>query len=115
MTHIAKVPRGILLALISIAVSGTLFAAAAPAQTTVTVHFADLNLSESGGVATLYHRIQVAADTLCGPRDLWASQLETRAYFDCVNGVMDRAVATVARPALSVYHRSHIKRSPTTH
>lgn len=80
------------------------FAGPTPAALSVKVQFADLDLTHRQGVAVLYDRITYAAKTVCEPfegRDL-KSAANTRR---CIRETISTAVATVNRPALTVYHQ----------
>ncbi len=71
------------------------------------VHFADLDLTRSAGVAALYMRIQLAAREVCKPllpRDLGSEQ---RAR-DCAVRAVTQAVATVNAPQLTSYHLAKV-------
>lgn len=102
----------------AVTVLGCLIAAASAASVgvalagdrTITVPYADLNLAEAGGVAVLYHRIQVAATKLCGPRELGGPDVDSLAYQHCVVDAVERAVSRVDRPTLTAYHMTHVRR-----
>jgi UrcA family protein len=67
------------------------------------VHFADLDLNHSAGVAALYGRIRFAAREVCGPvqdRVLHSTVGTAR----CVTQAIARAVADVNVPTLTSYH-----------
>jgi UrcA family protein len=81
--------------------------AGADVQTT-TVHFADLNLDQPAGVASLYRRITVAADRVCGEPYLTGSHVVSDGWRVCVTQAVDRAVLVLDRPTLSAYHRAHM-------
>jgi UrcA family protein len=76
----------------------------------ITVPYADLNLAEAGGVAVLYHRIEVAATRLCGPREVGGPDVDSLAYQQCVVAAVERAVSVVDRPTLTAYHMRHVRR-----
>jgi UrcA family protein len=68
------------------------------------VHFADLDLSHSAGVAVLYQRIRAAAHEVCQP--LSERDLTLRAASrSCVVDAVDQAVSDIHSPALSRYHQ----------
>jgi UrcA family protein len=77
---------------------GTAAAAAAEAPS-VTIRFADLNLSTSAGAQTLYHRISGAARMVCGPEG--RNLDEQREARGCYEQAVRRAVAQVHNPLLS--------------
>jgi UrcA family protein len=71
----------------------------------IDVHFADLNLTRTEGVAILYQRIESAAQTVCTSldgRDLGSAMR----FRGCVQKAMATAVAKVDRPALTAYYRA---------
>jgi UrcA family protein len=71
----------------------------------VTVSYADLNLSTVAGARSLYHRIQGAARTVCpqeGVRDLGRYYGWKR----CYEGAIANAVAKVNSPLLTEVHGS---------
>jgi len=73
--------------------------------TSVVVHFADLDLSRSEGVAALYRRLKGAAKTLCEP--LNARDLEMQMNFrTCLQSALSAAVANIDRLALTAYHEA---------
>ena len=74
----------------------------------VTVHFADLDLSHDQGITVLYRRLKAAAGTVCtaqNGRDL-GSQMR---YEICWQRALGTAVAKVDRPALTAYYRAQFK------
>ena len=64
-------------------------------QTSVTVHYGDLNLSTRQGAETLHRRIKAAAEQACGdgyqPGDLARASV----YHRCVNAASERALQKV--------------------
>lgn len=72
-----------------------------PAQ--LTVSYAGLDLSSRHGVAKLYTRIRVAAESVC--KDLQTLELGTRrnAWKRCVQSAITGAVADVNSPMLTTY------------
>jgi UrcA family protein len=70
----------------------------------LTVSFADLDLANAAGAATLYDRLKTAARRVCGkadPRDLSAVGDVKR----CRTEALDAAVAGVDNPRLTALHR----------
>jgi UrcA family protein len=67
------------------------------------VNFADLDLSQDSGVATLYLRIKSAAWEVCDPVDNWSSRMLSS---DCRHDAVAKAVADVQSPALTSYYRA---------
>lgn len=80
-------------------------------QRSLTVRYSDLSLDRPADVARLYHRIGVAADSVCGPREITGSHLELPSYRVCFDAAVANAVAAVASPALSAYYRTQLARS----
>ena len=75
-----------------------------PPQTTV--KFADLNVSNPQGAATLYARIQRAARQVCASFD--GRDLRSKARMDaCVHQAIADAVASVGQPALFDAFNAH--------
>src|SRR5258706_3952368 len=75
----------------------------------VTVHFADLDLSHSQGVTVLYRRLKDAAETVCAAqngRDL-GSQMRFKA---CWQAALSTAVTKLDQPALTPYYPAQVKR-----
>jgi UrcA family protein len=89
-------------------VAATVSLAATPSadasQSSLTVHYKDLSLDRPADVATLYHRISYAGDSVCGPRELTGSHVELTTHRACFDAAVSRAVASVASPALSAYY-----------
>jgi UrcA family protein len=73
-------------------------------QRSVTVRYADLNLTGPEGAAKLYRRIRTAADQLCGPRVSPGTLWESPSYRSCFNAAVEGGVAQVHRPALTALH-----------
>ena len=88
-------------------------ALAAPAASTatnveqITVHFGDLNIDQTTGAVVLYRRIRHAAERVCGEREVPGSRVVSLDWRRCVADSIDRAVASLDRPALTAYHRVH--------
>jgi len=74
----------------------------------LTVRYSDLSLDRPADVAQLYHRIGVAAERVCGPRELTGSHFESPQYRACFDAAVSNAVAAVASPALSAYYRTQL-------
>jgi UrcA family protein len=91
-----------------------LASAAAPDVPSISVRYADLDLTRTAGAAALYGRLAVAAKTVCGPfepRDLGS----VARFNGCVERAIATAVAKVDQPALTHYALAHSKsRSATT-
>jgi UrcA family protein len=80
----------------------------------LTVSFADLNLTNRQGTVTLYTRIRNAARTVCGPApDI--SFADGRADWSrCVNDAIADAVARVGNTHLTDYYLVKTNRSNTS-
>jgi UrcA family protein len=72
-----------------------------------TVHFYDLNLDRPADVAKLYHRIQSAAELVCGEPQLTGSRVIQPSWRRCVAQAVGRAIVTLDRPTLTAYYRVH--------
>ena len=71
----------------------------------VTVSYADLDLSNPAGAHTLYQRIKAAASTVCAP--LESKELKrNRLWRDCYEQAVSNAVATINRPTLTALHQA---------
>ena len=71
----------------------------------VTVKFADLDISSPDGAARLYSRIQWAANSVCSAYD--RTGLTAQAKFKvCVSDAISRAVAKVSSPTLNAVYRA---------
>jgi UrcA family protein len=78
------------------------------AALSVTVRYHDLNLNSPEGVASLYGRIQRAADQVC--HSLKSRELERESFWnDCFNHAVANAVHTVNNAPLSAYHWQRIR------
>jgi len=107
--------------LIAAAVLGTLAAgfagvsaAADPSEVrSVTVHYADLNLSSPQGAAALYRRIKWAAQDVCGWNDdLLEMDVDAQ---PCVDKAIADAVTRVGRFELTaIYNAKHRERLAVT-
>jgi UrcA family protein len=76
----------------------------APAEPATTVKFGDLNLNSTEAVATLYQRIERAADQVCQmPRGTLQLKLESELKA-CRRDATDRAILQANVPALSALH-----------
>ena len=75
------------------------------------VHFADLNLNKTAGVAALYRRITAAASRVCGQRALTGSNYPLPEYTRCYNEAIATAVVRVDRPQLTAYYHAQASRS----
>jgi len=92
---------GLVLATATLSLSALVHAGEAP---TMTVKYADLDLTRSEGAATLYARLTRAAHVVCGPIEPQSLDptLKPR-YYACISKAIAEAVAKVDRPALTEY------------
>ena len=73
--------------------------------TTRTVNFADLDLTNSKAIATLYRRIQTAADQVCESAEF--TRLQTFQHVrKCTKKAIDEAVKDVNSSGLTSLHAS---------
>jgi UrcA family protein len=78
----------------------------------VTVEFADLDLSRADGTARLFNRIKLAARKVCGGSYVDRLQEKKKQRAACIEFALSDAVARVDRPELTQYvaSQSSIKR-----
>ena len=69
----------------------------------VTVHFEDLDINSTPGVATLYKRIGAAAAFVCNDLGTSRSLVYLGRYKTCVHGAVSVAVARINRAAVTEY------------
>jgi UrcA family protein len=82
----------------------------APDALSMTVKFADLDLTRSAGAAVLYERLKGAAQTVCAPFDARSRDLQSQVHFkQCVQSAIGTAVARIDRPALTAYYRAQFE------
>jgi len=82
----------------------------APDVLSVTVQFADLDLTRSTGAAVLYQRLKGAAETVCAPFDARSRDLGSQMRFkECMQSAIGTAVAKIDQPALTAYYRAQFK------
>ena len=99
---------------IAAATSATVQAADRTASATtqsVTVSYADLDVSRQAGVDTLYRRIVAAADSACSPKPDTRDLVAHRDWEQCVDLAVDNAVAHIANPTLSQTHLARTGRA----
>jgi UrcA family protein len=73
------------------------------APKTLTVQFADLDLSNDAGAATLFNRIKGAATRVCSAHSGGTTLRDKRQHAACVDFALSNAVARVDRPELTEY------------
>jgi UrcA family protein len=76
---------------------------AEPAPKSLTVQFADLDLSKNEGAATLFNRIKGAAMRVCSSHSGGKTILDKQRHAACVDLALSNAVARVDRPELTDY------------
>ncbi|HKT74102.1 MAG TPA: UrcA family protein [Steroidobacteraceae bacterium] len=95
---------------VGLALAGSLFVTAHADTSALSVpqqvvHYGDLNLNSSAGIAALFRRVHKAAEQVCGQVD--RRELERAALWDaCVSQATERAVDTINVPALTHYYRN---------
>jgi UrcA family protein len=77
----------------------------------ITVSYADLDLSRQAGVDTLYRRILSAADSACSPKADTRDLIARRDWLQCVDLAVDNAVAHIANSTLSQTHLARTGRA----
>ena len=75
-----------------------------PQTASVTVSFADLDLSKAAGAQTLYKRIKAAARQVCGSIDGY-TYMKSQRWRECYQSAIADAVARVDRPSLTALHQ----------
>jgi UrcA family protein len=73
------------------------------APKSLTVQFADLDLSKDAGAATLFNRIKGAAIRVCSAHGGGATLRDKQRHAACVDLALSNAVARVDRPELTEY------------
>src|SRR5579862_3432744 len=83
---------------------GSAATAVGPRDEVVTriVNFADLDLTNSKAIETLYRRLKTAADQVCGSADL--TRLQTLYVRQCTKRAIDQAVKDVNSSSLTSLH-----------
>jgi UrcA family protein len=84
-----------------------------PFEPSVTVRFADLNLSSPEGNRVLYARIRKAAQTVCGTRYSVWDHGRVRAWNECFHATVDYTVAQINTPMLTSMHKQLAKAPPS--
>lgn len=73
------------------------------APKSLTVQFADLDLSKDAGAATLFNRLKGAASRVCSAHSGGTTLRDKQHYAACVEFALSNAVARVDRPELTEY------------
>jgi UrcA family protein len=76
-----------------------------PQTVSVTVSYADLDLSKAAGAQTLYKRIKAAARRACGSIDGYTHMKSQRGWRECYETTMADAVGKVNLPVLTALHQ----------
>ena len=76
-----------------------------PKTVSVTVSFADLDLSKAAGAQTLYKRIKAAARQACGSIDGYTHMKSQSRWRECYESTIADAVASVDRPSLTALYQ----------
>ena len=75
-----------------------------PTANQIVVDYSDLDLTDTGGIKTLYARLQYAAQRACGgapsAREMWARQI----YEQCFEQALDDAVLNIDNATLRAVH-----------
>ena len=79
---------------------------------TMTVHYADLNISTDTGATTLYRRILGAANSVCGEEGYGLD--ERRNWQDCFRAAVNDAVEKVHSPVLNAVHHKSAPHAPVS-
>jgi UrcA family protein len=74
----------------------------------VTVSYADLDLSKQAGVAALYRRIEAAANRVCGSKPAHDVK-QIYAQVNCVHNAVANAVADVDVRQLAALHEQQLR------
>ena len=74
----------------------------------ITVSYADLDLSKQTGVAVLYRRIEAAANRVCGSKPALDVK-QIYAQVDCVQGAVANAVGEVNVRQLAALHERRMQ------
>ena len=93
--------------LVAIATLATCILSAAQASPSAglseTVRFTDLNTADSKGVAILYERVALAAQSVCQQLQVSGSLSATMRFSACWHTAVKNAVVTVNLPTLTAY------------
>jgi UrcA family protein len=99
----------------AVALYTTLFTYGASAEQisvrSLTVSFADLDLSRAAGAQALYKRIKFAARRVCGSQGNYASLAAQSAWRKCYDTAVANAVAEVDRPSLTALYKQKSDRA----
>ncbi len=80
----------------------------APAQKSVVVRYADLNLDTAAGTKALYGRISMAAKRACGSQPYYQDLGGKERFRSCFDDTMNDAVQQVGIPQLQALHNARV-------
>ena len=108
---VKHVLAGLAIACISLSAQAGGPVRAGAAANTVVVDYSDLDLTDTGGIKTLYARLQYAAERACGGeptvREMWARQI----YGQCFEQALNDAVLNIDNATLRAVHDNVNRRS----
>jgi UrcA family protein len=78
---------------------------------TMTVSFAELDITKPAGLQVLYRRIENAAKIVCGVDSPPQALARTRQARECYKTAVDDAVRQINRPTLTALHRAKTRSS----
>jgi UrcA family protein len=84
-------------------INGAVTVTSAP---TMTVSFAELDITKPRGLQVLYSRIENAARIVCGVEPYLQPLSRTRQAKECYKTAVDDAVRQINRPTLTALHRA---------
>lgn len=73
----------------------------------VTVRFADLDMTNSQGAAVLFRRIKGAAESVCRDLESGRDLGLIHRHANCVNLALGNAIVKIDRPAVTAYAAAH--------
>jgi UrcA family protein len=94
------------LALLAATVCLPLAAQAGEPLATRVVSYADLDLASKAGLATMYARIEAAAQDVCGAAPTLIELVRQQAYEQCVDSTVAAAVGGARSASLAALHAS---------
>jgi UrcA family protein len=80
----------------------------------VTVQYADLNLSTGAGAKAMLQRIQHAANSVCGPQSSQPIDRMARLHETCVKQAISHAVSQLKNPMVTALYTDQSGAVPTT-
>jgi UrcA family protein len=73
----------------------------------VTVQFADLDITNTQGAAALYRRLRIAAASVCRGLEPGKQLARVWAYNGCLHTALSNAIVKVNRPTVTAYAAAH--------